>query len=495
MSSAIPSPASAEKPSRDHGCLPPWTEGDLPEPLAFSLAGALRTIGPGAILLAGSIGGGEWIVGPHTAIQYGQGILWIATVAIVLQAVFNLEGIRYTMYTGEPILTGVMRLRPGPVLWGPVYIVLAVAQLGAPALAAACATVLFSAFAGRVPAASGDDNLMTALLTVGVLIAGILLLLSGRTVERMLERLSWLMVAFIFTFLIVVNVAFVPLETWVSTASGFFEFGYMPAEMNLLLLSAFASTAGSGGIGNIAITNWFRDKGFGMGQHVGGIGGLLAHGEEVSLASVGRIFPVTADNMRRWRTWWAYARVDQMLLWAVGCAVGMFLNVNLAVHIFPADAVPNTNAMGSEQAKYLATFWNVLWPLTLLNGFWILFSTHIGNTDVLVRTVCDTLWAGFPRMQRWSPSRTYAVLLGSFSVFGLIAINFGGVKTLFEILGAVASIVTALAAVQILIVNARFLPREVQPRMWRRVVLAACGLFYGTISAALIYKQIASWWQ
>ena len=33
--------------------------------------------------------------------------------------------------------------------------------------------------------------------------------------------------------------------------------------------------------------------------------------------------------------------------------------------------------------------WRGLWVLALLNGFWILFSTHLGNTDLLVRTVTD----------------------------------------------------------------------------------------------------------
>ena len=41
------------------GGLPPWGRDDLPEPLPFSAGNLMRTIGPGAILLATSIGGGE----------------------------------------------------------------------------------------------------------------------------------------------------------------------------------------------------------------------------------------------------------------------------------------------------------------------------------------------------------------------------------------------------------------------------------------------------
>ena len=86
------------------GRLPDWEQDDLLEPLPFSLRNAFRTIGPGAILLAGSIGGGEWLVEPAAAVKHGVGLMWIATVGIGLQILFNLEAIRYTLYTGDPII-------------------------------------------------------------------------------------------------------------------------------------------------------------------------------------------------------------------------------------------------------------------------------------------------------------------------------------------------------------------------------------------------------
>jgi Mn2+/Fe2+ NRAMP family transporter len=111
------------------GCLPAWDVADLPEPLPFSFGNAIKTIGPGAILLAASIGGGEWIVGPLTAIKHGAGVLWIASVAVVLQTLFNMESCRYTMVTGEPIFTGFMRLKPGSKFWSAIYIFLGISQL------------------------------------------------------------------------------------------------------------------------------------------------------------------------------------------------------------------------------------------------------------------------------------------------------------------------------------------------------------------------------
>jgi hypothetical protein len=74
--------------------LPAWGVAELPEPLPYSLRNVFRTIGPGAILLAASVGGGEWLAGPAIAVQHGVGILWIATIGILLQLLFNLEAIR-----------------------------------------------------------------------------------------------------------------------------------------------------------------------------------------------------------------------------------------------------------------------------------------------------------------------------------------------------------------------------------------------------------------
>src|ERR1044072_6906253 len=101
------------------------------------------------------------------------------------------------------------------------------------------------------------------------MLVAVALLFFGGTIERMLEYASWGMLAYIFVFLVGVNVAFVPAAHWGRTLAGFFSFGYLPADLDLVLVGALAATAGSGGIGNLTISNWVRDKGFGMGGRVG----------------------------------------------------------------------------------------------------------------------------------------------------------------------------------------------------------------------------------
>lgn len=476
----------------DHGCLPAWRTADLPEPLPFSLPNVIRTIGPGAILLAGSIGGGEWIAGPMVAVKYGSGIMWIATVGIVLQMLFNLEAIRYTLYTGEPILTGILRLSPGPALWGPFYIVIGVMQLAVPALALGCANVIFSAVTGDVPDAQGADATTLLWIAYAILAVTVIVLISGRSIERVLERISWLMVVLIFAFLIAANVLFVPLEQWHRTLLGFVVPSALPENYDLMLLALLAATAGSGGLGNLAVSNWVRDKGFGMGAHSGGFGGVLS-AQAQELEPTGFTFPATAANLQRWRQWWRYTLIDQSGLWAIGCAAGMFLNVNLALQLIPPGTDLSGYGAGTYQAEHMArSLWSGFWFLCLVNGFWILLSTQIGNTDILVRSSADIAWAAWPKVRRHRASRLYAAILLAVIVWGVVSLAVGeNAISLFKILGTMASPILTVAAFQILRVNTRFLPPQLRPPLWRRAGLVACGLFYGTVSVMLAWELFA----
>ena len=471
------------------GNLPPWEKDDLPAPPPFSFRNLTRTIGPGAILLAGSIGMGEWVAGPTIAVKYGVDILWIATIAIALQLLLNLEGIRYTLYTGEPILTGIMRLRPGSKFWAGGYVFATVAQLGVPAVAAACASVVFSSFAGEM-AGDGDEATLRY-LTYVVIVVTVVILLSGKTIERMLECVSWVMIAFIFTFLFTVNFLFVPFDHWIETFSGFFQFGSIPGDIDLLLLAAFAATAGSGGVGNLVITNWYRDKGFGMGAKVGSITSAFSS-SEIQLSPVGKVFAINEENMSRWREWLKYVSADQVWLWGMGCFVGMFLNVNIATYVIPEGTDMDHMAAGAFQAKYMAgQLWSGFWFLALLNGFWVLMSTHLGNTDVLIRTVTDVVWVASPKLRerrRMNVSKLYYALLAAFTIWGMFAVEWGHAMTLFKILGSVAGVILAIAPIQILMVNTTLLPSELRPPLWRRLGLALCTLVYGCLSIAFLSK-------
>lgn len=498
--------ASAPGISVAAGDLPPWTVADLPEPLPFNVGNLFKTIGPGAILLATSIGAGELLAGPVNGVKYGLSIFWIATVAIILQTLFNLEGIRYTLYTGEPILTGIMRLRPGSKFWGALYSFLTIVQLGVPALAALCGPVVFALLFGRLTGQS--DQPMVLGMAYLVMALAVLLLSFGGTIELMLEKLSWAMIVYIFTFLIVTNVLFVPFSHWKAV---FFGFVPIPTALelitgqtrwsslvpdvrfdDLLLLGTLAATAGAGGIGNLTISNWFRDKGMGMGALVGSIGTAVG-AEQHTVAPTGVVFPITSENLRRWRIWWTYAKADQIWLWGLGCFIGIFLNVNLATVLIPPGANMDGPNAATIQVQAMTQYWSGFWWLALLNAFWILFSTHLGNTDVMVRVATDIWWVASPKIRERAKgkiSRVYYTILTGVTIWSCVAILSGEAMALFKFLGFIANLVLAISTIQILIVNTTLLPKELRPSLLRRGAMVLCALFYITFFVLMATGEI-----
>ncbi len=459
--------------------LPPWQKADLPAPPPFGVRGFLTVVGPSAILLATSIGSGEWLLGPAAAVKYGTGILAIVTVSVVLQVVFNVEALRYTISTGEPIITGFMRLGQRPRLWGSVYAVFGLLQLGWPAFAAASGAALFAAVSGRLPRA--DDAGAVLAYGAATFLLSIVILASGRRIERTLERVSWALMLFVFLFLMATNVLIVPSALWGRTLAGFAFLGTIPTDVDWALVGGFAAYAGAGGVINLMITSWARDRGFGMGAAVGFISGAAADAP-VPLSPGGRMFATTPDNLERWRTWMRYVAIEQWGVWGLGCLVGMFLTVNLAIAIMPSGTDLTGLAAGAYQAEYLAGHtirW--MWLLTLLNGFWILFSTQLVTTDALVRLVTDLLWTASPKVRRFARHDVrwlYYSLLFGFALWGGAALTLAPPVTLVLIGANIAGFVLMFAAMHIVLVNRRLLPVSLRPSRWREAAMLGVSLFF-----------------
>jgi Mn2+/Fe2+ NRAMP family transporter len=473
----------------DHGKMPDWGRADLPAPPPFTKRNVLSVIGPGTIALSMAIGSGEWLMGPAASVAYGPAILWVTTVAVILQVIFNQECGRYVMYTGETTFSGFMRTAPGPRFWGWVYAILGALQSGWPGWAAASAAAIFAATAGRIPGA-GDAG---GVLAWGyVSFAGcVLVLLFGGTIERGLEKISTFIVLWIFFFLLAFNLIFVPAGTWWKVFTGLFQFGTIPKGADWFLLGAFAAYSGTGGLGNVWTMSWLRDKGFGMGSIVGAIPSAVA-GKEIPLSKIGSIFdPGKESNMKAWKNWWTYLWWDQGAVWGIGCIVGMYLCVLIAVGLIPEGTKITGLASGAYQAEYMAKYWKPLWFLCLFTGFWILWGTQLAVTDGYVRTLTDILWSTTKKPHTWKyGQRTiYYIALLSFCIWGCIAINLAAPMLLLMIGANMAGFIFVVACIHLLVVNNKFLPKPLRPAMWRNIALVIMALFYA-VFVVLSYGKV-----
>jgi hypothetical protein len=415
-------------------------------------------------------------------VTQGPGLLWLTVVAVLLQAILNLEMGRYTMYTGEPILSGFMRTWPGPGFWGWVYAALTFLQLGWPAIALSAATAAAALILGRIP---GEQDARLVIALGYVTFAACLVIVSaGKKVERTVELAMRFMVVWIFTYLLLVDVTTVSSATWGRIFSGLVSFGNVPAGSDWRLLAAFAAYSGLGGVANTFITNWMRDKGYGMGSTVGYI--PTAFGPGGRLSATGNVFETSPQSLRAWRRWWAFFSVDQWGVFALGSIGGMTLTTLMALQYVPPRAQLDGWAVVNMQAQSVAAVHGpVFWFLTLTCGFWVLFSTQLGFVDGIPRAITDMLWTGSSAVRRWRGGdvRTvyYSVLI-LYLAWGCLTLHLAQPLTLLLLAANIGGANFVLLSLHTLVVNRRFLPRELRPPLWREAAILLCTVFYGTFA-------------
>ncbi|HEY8165070.1 MAG TPA: Nramp family divalent metal transporter [Gemmatimonadaceae bacterium] len=450
------------------------------------------------IVLGASIGSGEFLLGPAVFVRHGLSLLWATGFAVLLQTVFNIEVMRYTLATGEPIVTGFMRMRPSSTAWAWAYSGFYFLQFGWPAWAANAAGAIFFLITRRV--AGPTEASAVFYIGVATFLLCVAILLVGRRIERTLEVLNWVMVVCILGGFVVLDLLFVPFHTWIAAATGFSGFDSAQARFDLLprgadffLLAGLVAYAGAGGVANLTLSNWARDKGYGMGSRVGYIPGAVG-GEKVNLAHSGFMFSPDAEAMNRWRGWWRIIRADQWGVFFTGALLGMALPALLYVTFLPRG----TDIRGLGIAAALAaSMGERLGPVLAISvaflGAWLLFKTQLDAVDGMTRAVTDILWTGSRRIRAWRGGDVRAVyyaVLAALVIWGVTALRLTQPIVLLQMAANVAGFVLIISSIQLLYVNTRLLPVELRPPMWRRAALVVTALFYSFFLALSIRSFI-----
>ncbi len=467
--------------------LDPWKIAELPPAPRPRGLGWFSAIGPGVIVLGASIGSGEFLLGPAAFVKYGLSLLWIVGVAALLQTLLNVELMRYTMATGEPIFTGFMRTRPHPTFWAWFYSILYFLQMGWPGWAGAAAGAVFFLFAKRLPGPT-DAGLVYG-IGVGLFLMCGIILLVGRRIERTLEYLNWILVALVLGGLGSLALLFVPASTWGAALAGFVgfdvrsgSFQLIPRGADFFLLGAFAGYAGGGGVVNLTLSNWARDKGYGMSSAVGYIPAAVG-GKKVALAHSGSTFRPTASALARWRGWWRIVRVDQWCVYFVGAILGMMLPALLYVTFLPSGSDIRGLGIAAALAQAVATQEGAIFGgVIAILGVWILFKTQLDILEGMTRAITDILWTGSKRVRIWRGGDVRVIYYGVLTVvslWGIVALGLSQPIVLLALSANMAGIVFIISSLHVLYVNSRLLPLELRPPMWRRCALVALALFYG----------------
>jgi hypothetical protein len=533
---------SFEAPYPGSRAMPRWETGELIDAPIFTWKNALAMIGPGLVMGAAAIGGGEWLAGPAVTAKYGGALLWVATVSIVFQVIYNIEISRYTLYTGEPIFTGKFRIPPHPMFWLIVYLLFDWGSV-APYLAMNAAVPLMTGLLGRLPdvAHSYGDWLLHKSVCTGLYLAIMIPLIFGGKIYNSLKVVMSIKLAVVVGFLLIMGLFFARLESWIEIFTGLFKVGTVPVasesgygtenvftalwstgrwpDIDFTLfgvIAGLASIAGNGGLTNTPISNFTRDQGWGMGHKVGAIPSVFG-GHGITLSHVGCVFRVTPETLERWRRWYRHVARDQLCVWMVACLVGVALPSILSVGFLPrgTDVGDNAAAMTAGGVKNqvtappsgvlvtatgldqwfsgprLAAFF---WGCTLFCGFLVLATSQTTTMDGFVRRWVDVIWTASPRLRAMDTGRirdVYFIVLCVYAALGLAIIwLFLSPLGVFKLSTTFYNAALGFSCWHTIFVNCWLLPRELRPAWHMRVLLALAGAYF-VVLAVLTSLQYA----
>jgi hypothetical protein len=451
---------------------------DLPDPPRD----LWRIVGPGVVAAGVGISSGEFILWPYIASQVGLVFLWGAVLGIVTQFFINMEIERYTLATGETVLTGFNRSWRH---WGLVFAVMVYFANLWPGWALSSATLSTFLFGG------GNARF----IAIGLLLVIGASLTLAPVVYVALERLIFFKVGAVATFAGLALVFAVKAESWRALPAGLSGIEGMPLELGFALLFGALAFAGAGGGQNLCQSNWIRDKGFGMGAFVPRLVSPLTGVEEAAGTAVsGYIFETTPANMVRWRRWWWFANTEQLLTFTL-VSIATICLTSMIAHstLYGMPGLPNSAAFlrieGERLQAIVGTWFGLFfWGV----GAFSLFASSMGITDYTSRLAADVLKTTYFRSSPVSESRLYFRL-----VWGLVAIGCAvllvGIDqplVLLVISASVGGTMMCLYSGLLINLNRRLLPDPIRIRSYRIAALIWATVLFGVLAAMTIRQQI-----
>jgi hypothetical protein len=522
--------------------MPRWDVGKLVDPPAFSWRKWPSMLGPGLVMGAAAIGGGEWLTGPVVTAQYGGAVLWLAALSIFGQTVYNVEISRYTLYCGEPIFTGKFRTLPGPIFWLAAYLMLDIGSF-LPYLASNAAIPLASILQGEIVSPKENPGLIKGLAVALFLLAITPLFVGGKVYNSMKAIMTFKLI-FVFGFLLFLAIFFSSFSTWVEIVTGFFKFGTLPVKdttaaadadaaaapaaipgagaaasaeqpapkppktanvfvevfsgrgfptLDLTLigfLAAMAAISGNGGLTNTPISNYTRDQGWGMGKQVGAIPSILG-GHAIELSHVGKVFHVTPDSLPRWKGWLRHVQREQWMIWMPACLLGIALPSMLSIQFLPRGGAPSDKWMaagmtaGGVSEAVGPTFGGLFWYLTLFCGLLVLGTSSVATADGVLRRWVDVSWTALPALRKWRTDaigRYYFGVLIVYATFGVTMLILVKGDNLVVWSTMIYNYALGFSCWHTIFVNSILLPKELRPSLLRRGILLLAGLFFTSIA-------------
>lgn len=463
--------------------FPPLEKRELPPPPHWT-----KAIGVGIVVMGLAMGTGELILWPHLVTKHGLGLLWLALIGITCQYFINQEVARYSLATGESFFTSSARI----LKWSPFFWVFAALLLYIwPGWASAIATTLRELF-------NFGSHLVWSWAVLGLVL---IITFSGQRAYYVLERTLKIIVPSFF--LILIGISFFNLTPSILKEGlmGVINFGYIPKDVDINVLLGAIVFAGAGGMLNLCVGLWYRDKQLGMSKHVGQITNPMTGKSEV-VSTTGYFFEPTEENLKKWKGWMRYIAIDQgLIFWFLGFITLFLLSVNAYAVLTPKGLVPEGMNIAVVQAHIFGDVAGVVgFKLFLIMAFLMLFSVMWTVIDALTRIISDIVYTNsrigsFQKYLNWfkkfSLSQLYYSIIVVIIVIESILVIFKQPLTFLVISGVLGGLTMAIYTPFLIYINNTRLPKQIRPNWFTNIIMISISSFYIFFSYKIIINYFA----
>jgi len=457
---------------------PDLEKKDLPTPPSWT-----KAIGVGLVIMGLAIGTGELILWPHLVVKYGLGILWGAFLGITLQYFINQEVGRHALATGESFFTSSSRIFKWLV---PFWIISTFLLYIWPGWASTLGTILSELF-------GFGSYIFWAWISLALVL---ILTFLGKIAYLTLEKALKIIIPVFFILLLISSFLVLKPNHLKEALWGITNFGWIPEGIDLNVFFGAIIFAGAGGLLNLCVSLWYRDKGLAMGHYVGKIINPIT-GKPEAVSATGYNFEITPENLEKWKKWMTYLKIDQgFIFWFLGLVTLILLSLNAYVVLTPLELVPERDKVAVTQANIFGQQWGKIgFNLFLIMAFLMLFSVMWTIIDAFVRIITDILYVNsrvgpFSKYLSWfkniSIHHLYYYLIVCFVITSGLLLPFKQPLVLLTISAVLGGFTMAIYTPILIYLNNKKLQKPLRPSLLTNIILIFAAIFYIVFSFIIL---------
>lgn len=445
----------------------PLGQKDLPPPPPFK-----KLLGPSFIILGLGLGSGEIILWPYLTSNHGLGVIWAILIGITMQFFINMEVERYALIYGESVFVGFARWLKFLPVW---FIVSTFIGFGWPGIGLTGATLL------------SEVSQLTPTLIAIVTFVGIGVLLSiGKTIYKTVETLQKGLILIGTPAILILTLLLAKPPDFAALAAGLVGQGdgynFLPMGISIATFLSALVYSGAGGNLNLTQGNYIRDKGYGMGLYADKIKNLFS--VDQSLKLTGNTFPLTSQNISKFKSWWKLINLEHALVfWLLG-AITM-ISLAFLAYITTFHLAGNTEGLKfviNEASFIAAKTAPIVGTLFLIITGLMLTATQLTVLDSTSRIISENILLTRGHSAANLPKMYYLTLWIQIAI-GLLIVLIGGSQprqliTLSAVINAFTMFVYILLLVRM---NTSKIPDALRPNPIRVIILCISSLLFAAL--------------